>query len=89
MTAKCIYCLATSGDIVHEYGTTRFVCYRAYDCRDRMLSREKRIVRVFWRVRVNSSNAVAFICDRYSPKAARLWPGYTFFRVTVRRKGKG
>lgn len=84
MTAKCIYCRISLGcnDGVGS-------CRSLANCRDRMRDREKRIVRVFWRVRVNSSNAVAFTCDHYSRKAARLWPGYTFFRVTVRRKGKG
>lgn len=61
--------------------------YDIPSCRDRMRDRERRIVRVFWRVRDTGSGTTIEHAHRAS--AVRFCPSWcALYRVTVRRKAK-
>jgi hypothetical protein len=52
---RCKYCrvelgLVEASDLIRMAEITGKRCFDAYACRDRMADRERRIVRVFWRV---------------------------------------
>lgn len=77
---RCKYC---RGPYNHGHAS-------AYDdvlaCRDRMLDRERRVVRVYYRIRSDEGREVTVEDDL---DEAMIWsPGCHVFKVTVRRKAK-
>ena len=62
-------------------------CYWRHECLDRMRDRERRIVRVYYRVRDDKGHEV--MAEDWRPDAMR-WKhrGFAVFKVTVRRKAK-
>jgi len=90
VTAKCIYCREVLGP---KRPHVKGACYFPAECRDRMRDREKRIVRVFWRVcwldlteEYDIRPRVAFL-RRRAHKTGKS-RHHKFCRVIVRRKAK-
>ena len=85
---RCKYCQAPSGDHGHPSAYNDVLA-----CRDRMLDRERRVVRVFWRVRHDDGRvnpATMFWTIGQARSYARAWACNEprVFKVTVRRKVK-
>lgn len=80
---RCKYCRELQEDIFTAHGS----CVHESECRARMLSRERRVVRVYYRVRDTKGSEV--MAEDWRPDAMR-WKhrGYAVFKVTVRRKVK-
>jgi hypothetical protein len=62
-------------------------CYEKFQCVRNLIDRERRIVRVYYRVRDDKVHEV--MAEDWRPDAMR-WKhrGYAVFKVTVRRKAK-
>jgi hypothetical protein len=92
---RCKYCRVEAGRVAYivdqDSGEVR--CFSVHECRDRMRDHERRVVRVFWRVRwpgltdeydIRPSAALL----RRRERKADMPPHYKVSRVTVRRKAK-
>ena len=89
---RCKYCRAGAGkgSRLVDWTTGELRCFDAYECRDRMRDRERRVVRVFWRARCATGEFSTFRDLRVARRHARNWTDTTtkISRVTVRRKVK-